>query len=101
MGFGSLRGRCVLFAAPALGLMGLAPAAAEAKRIKIRARLDPGGAWSIGRAAVATPGRAEAPRRGRAPPWLPSGPGRMPPRRGQERRGRSAARLAPAAPAVC
>jgi hypothetical protein len=74
VGLGSLRGRCLLFATLALGLIGLAPAAAAAQRIKIRTRSDPGGAWSIGRAAVAptrggeaaaaaavtTPGRAEA-----------------------------------------
>jgi hypothetical protein len=73
--FGRLRGagRWALLAALAPGLIGLAPAGAEAKRIKIRIRSDPGGAWPIGRAAVApsrgeeaaaaavaTPGRAEA-----------------------------------------
>jgi hypothetical protein len=56
VGFASLRGRCMLFAALAGGLVGLA--AAEAKRIKIRTRSDPGGAWSIGRAAGADARRA-------------------------------------------
>jgi hypothetical protein len=75
MTFGSLHGpaRRALLAGVALGVIALAPAAAEAKRIKIRTRSDPGEAWLIGRGAVAptraeaaaaggvtTPGRAEA-----------------------------------------
>ena len=75
MTFGSLHGsaRRALLAGVAQGIIALAPAAAEAKRIKIRTRADPGEAWPIGRGAVtptrleaaaaggvSTPGRAEA-----------------------------------------
>src|SRR5262245_12117153 len=75
MAFARLHGpaQWALLAGLALGAIGLLPAAAEAKRIKIRTRSDPGEAWLIGRAAAApargeeaaagggvvTPGRAE------------------------------------------
>ena len=51
-------GRWALLAVLAPGLIGLAPVGAEAKRIKIRIRSDPGGAWSIRRAAGADARRA-------------------------------------------
>jgi len=66
-------GRWALLGGLLLGVIGLAPADAEAKRIKIKTRADPGEAWHIGRPAVtsarpeaavaagmAVPGRAEA-----------------------------------------
>lgn len=60
--FGSLAGgaRLVLLAALALGFIGLASAAAEAKRIKIRTGSEPGGTWLIDRATVAPMRREEA-----------------------------------------
>ena len=62
MSFGSLGGgaRLALLAALALGFIGLAPAAAEAKRIKIRTGSEPGEAWLIDRATVAPRRREEA-----------------------------------------
>jgi|RhiMethySRZTD1v2_1073278.scaffolds.fasta_scaffold292509_1 hypothetical protein len=66
-------GRWALLAGLLLGVIGLAPAEAEAKRIEIKTRFDPGEAWRIGRPAVTStrpeaaaaagmtaPGRAEA-----------------------------------------
>jgi hypothetical protein len=60
--FGSLGGgaRLALLVALALGFIGLAPAAAAAKRIKVRTGSEPGGAWLIDRATVAPMRREEA-----------------------------------------